>query len=148
MIKSRRMGQSAVEFALIIPLILLIFVLFIDLGRLVYFHSALYNAVREGARYAIVTQFPNSSQREANVQQKVVEYSIAIPLHPNDVTIWCDRDPTNTTENPCSDFVTVSAQAEIEPMTIFLAWMLGSGNTFTIQADSTMQMTPYGVYSG
>jgi Flp pilus assembly protein TadG len=140
-------GQSAVEFALVIPLILLLFLMFIDLGRLVYFHSTLYNAVREGARYAIVTQFTDNTQRETAIRDMVVGYSIAMPLDPAKVSIWCDHDPTNTNENPCSDYVTVSAQAEIQPMTVFLAQMLGGGNTFNIKAESTMQMTPWGAYS-
>lgn len=140
-------GQSAVEFSLVLPVILLLFLLFIDMARLVYFHSALYNAVREGARYAVVTQFSNSTQRDADIQQKVVGYSIAVPLSSSDVSIWCDRDPTNTTENPCTEFVTVSAEAEIEPVIGFLAWALGSEDTFSIKAETTMQMTPYGAYS-
>ena len=140
-------GQSAVEFALVLPLILLLFLLFIDMGRLVYFHSALYNAVREGARYAVVSQFTSSTQRAVDIQQKVVGYSVAVPISPSDVSIWCDGDPTNTTENPCSELVTVSAQAEIQPVIFFLAWALGGEDTFNIKAEATMQMTPYGSYS-
>lgn len=140
-------GQSAVEFALVLPLILLIFLLFIDMGRLVYFHSALYNAVREGARYAVVSQFSDSTQRETNIQQKVVGYSIAVPISASDVSIWCDGDPTNTTENPCSEFVTVSAETEIQPVIFFLAWALGGEDTFNLKAEATMQMTPFGSYS-
>ncbi len=45
-------GQGLVEFALVLPLILLVIIVFIELGRIVYFYSALNNAVREGARYA------------------------------------------------------------------------------------------------
>ena len=140
-------GQSAVEFALVLPLILLIFLLFIDMGRLVYFHSALYNAVREGARYAVVSQFSDSTQRETDIQQKVVGYSIAVPISTSDVSIWCDGDPTNTTENPCSEFVTVSAETEIQPVIFFLAWALGGEDTFNLKAEATMQMTPFGSYS-
>ena len=140
-------GQSAVEFALILPLILLLLLLFIDMGRLLYFHSALYNAVREGARYAVATQFSSSTQRETYIQQKVVGYSIAVPINSSDVSIWCDEDPTNTTENPCGEFITVSAEAEIEPVIGFLAWALGGNDTFNLKAESTMQMTPYGAYS-
>jgi len=145
--KRSAFGQSAVEFALVLPLILLLFLLFIDMARLIYFHSALYNAVREGARYAVVTQFSNSTQREADIQQTVVGYSIAVPLNASDVSVWCDDDPTNITENPCSEFVTVSAEVEIQPVIGFLAWALGGEDTFNLKAESTMQMTPYGAYS-
>ena len=50
-------GQGLVEFALVLPLILLVIIVFIELGRIVYFYSALNNAVREGARYVVVNQF-------------------------------------------------------------------------------------------
>lgn len=136
-------GQSLVEFALVLPLILLIIFVFIDLGRIVYFYSALNNAVREGARYAIVTQFPSGSQRELDIRQKVVDYSIAIPINPNNVSIYCDQNQADL-NNPCDNYVTVSAHVEVEPMTVFFARIIGGGNTFGIKAESTMQMTPYG----
>ena len=145
--KHRMRGQSLLEFALVLPLILLMFLLFIDLGRIIYFHSTLYNAVREGARYAIVTQFPSSTQRATDIRQRVVDYSVALPINPGNVSIWCDRDPLSTTENPCEDYITVSAQTQVQPMTVFLAWIIGSGNTYNITAESTMQMTPFGAYS-
>ena len=145
--KIRATGQSALETALVLPLLLLLFLLFIDLGRIVYYHSALSNAVREAARYTIVTQFTSSTQRDTVVKQTVAGYSIALPLNPADISVWCDRDPLKTTQNPCKDFVTVSATAKIQPATVFLAWMLGGGNTFNIKANSTMQMTPFGAYS-
>lgn len=47
-------GQSLVETALILPLMLLIAVFVIDFGRGIYYFSAVYNASREGARYGII----------------------------------------------------------------------------------------------
>lgn len=47
-------GQSLVEFALIIPLFLLIVVGTLDIGRLIYTYSVMHNAAREGARYGAV----------------------------------------------------------------------------------------------
>jgi Flp pilus assembly protein TadG len=138
-------GQALVEFALILPFILLIIIMFIDLGRIIYFHSALNNAVREGARYAIVNQFTSSIQRQLNIQQQVVKYAVTLPLDPNNVSIYCDQSQVDLI-NPCDDYVTVSAHMEIEPMAVFLARMIGAGNTFNIDAESTMQMTPYGRY--
>jgi Flp pilus assembly protein TadG len=138
-------GQALVEFALVLPFILIIIIMFIELGRIVYFYSALNNAVREGARSAIVNQFASSAERLTDVQQTVVKYSVALPLDPNDVSLYCDQDQTDLA-NPCDDYVTVSAHMEIEPMAVFFARMIGAGNTFNIDAESTMQMTPYGKY--
>ncbi len=51
---SQRNGQSLVEMALLLPLLLVLSVVTIDLGRGVYYYSAIYNAAREGARYGII----------------------------------------------------------------------------------------------
>ena len=47
-------GQSMVEFALILPILMFLLVGFFDLGRVVLAHDALGHAAREAARYAIV----------------------------------------------------------------------------------------------
>lgn len=54
--RSRRSsrGQSLVEFAIILPVFLLIVVGILDFGRVVWANSAVTNAAREAARYAIV----------------------------------------------------------------------------------------------
>lgn len=51
-------GQSLVELALLLPVLLIMAVVTIDLGRGVYYYSVIYNAAREGARYGIVHQQP------------------------------------------------------------------------------------------
>jgi hypothetical protein len=47
-------GQTMVEFALILPILMLLLTGFFDLGRVVLANDALSHAAREGARYAIV----------------------------------------------------------------------------------------------
>jgi Flp pilus assembly protein TadG len=60
-VPGRETGQSLVEFALLMPvLVLIIFGLF-DLGRAVYAWTAVSNAAREGARLAIVDQRTDGS---------------------------------------------------------------------------------------
>jgi Flp pilus assembly protein TadG len=49
-----RSGQSLVEFALVLPIFMLLLFGLIDGGRLVYQHSVLSQAAREGARLASV----------------------------------------------------------------------------------------------
>ena len=43
---NKQKGQSLVESALIIPLVFLLIFTFLDLGRAIYYYSALGNAVR------------------------------------------------------------------------------------------------------
>lgn len=53
---SRQRGQGLVEFALTIPLFILMLLGLVDLGRAVYAYTTISNAAREGARLAIVNQ--------------------------------------------------------------------------------------------
>jgi hypothetical protein len=54
--RQRRRGQSLVEFALILPVFLLVLMGILDLGRAVYYSSTLSNTARETARRGIVDQ--------------------------------------------------------------------------------------------
>ena len=47
-------GQTMVEFALVLPILMFLLTGFFDLGRVVLAHDALGHAAREAARYAIV----------------------------------------------------------------------------------------------
>jgi Flp pilus assembly protein TadG len=74
-IPGRRKGQSLVEFALLLPIFVLAVVVIFDLGRAVYYYSAIHNAAREGTRYGIV--YPKDA---AGMEQKAVEYAIGLGL--------------------------------------------------------------------
>jgi Flp pilus assembly protein TadG len=47
-------GQTLVEFALLLPILLLLAVVIFDFGRAVYYYSTIHNAAREGARYGVI----------------------------------------------------------------------------------------------
>jgi Flp pilus assembly protein TadG len=49
---ARALGQGLVEFALVVPLMLLILLIAVDFGRLFFAHLSNVNAAREGANYA------------------------------------------------------------------------------------------------
>lgn len=51
---AKERGQDLVEFAVALPVLLLLLLVIIDLGRITYAYSALHNAVREGARYGVI----------------------------------------------------------------------------------------------
>jgi Flp pilus assembly protein TadG len=56
-----RKGASAVEFALILPMLILLFFGIIDFGLLIYDKQVITNASREGARAGIVQKMPRLS---------------------------------------------------------------------------------------
>ncbi len=55
-------GQATIEFALALPLLVLLLIGLVDVARALNAHVLIANAAREGARYAIVS--PDSSERE------------------------------------------------------------------------------------
>ena len=59
----RPRGQGLIEFALVIPIFLLLLVALFDLGRAVFAYNTLTNAAREGARMAIVNQYTAEHHR-------------------------------------------------------------------------------------
>ena len=66
-------GQALVEFALVIPIFLLLLIALFDLGRAVFAYNTLTNAAREGARLAIVNQDKPSVVARAQGQTAIVE---------------------------------------------------------------------------
>lgn len=147
MIREKSRGQSLVEFGLTLPLLLLLVFTFVDMGRAVYYYSALSNAVREGARYASVT--PQAvSAHSADVKAVVQSYSVALVILSDNITfpipVVDDPDTGDTTVPNPADYVTVQASYDFAPVTPFLARILGGGNTITLNAEATMMLTPYG----
>lgn len=88
-------GQSLVEFALILPIFVLILVGILDFGRAVYAFNTLNNAAREGARLAIV------DQTSAHIQQFTAQQTGWLGVQPAGVSVDF-RDPGDTTTaNSC-----------------------------------------------
>jgi Flp pilus assembly protein TadG len=52
-------GQGLVEFALVIPIIVMLIAVFIEIGRAVYAYNTIANAARQAARVAVVNQLPD-----------------------------------------------------------------------------------------
>jgi hypothetical protein len=60
-----RRGQALVEFALVIPIFMLLVVGILEGGRAIYIYNTMSNAVREGLREAIVHQDDAAIESEA-----------------------------------------------------------------------------------
>jgi len=135
---SKTHGQSLVETALTLPLLLLVVLGFIDLGRAVYYYSAIGNAVREGARFAIVQRdldTTDGSQQDDDTIAQVTGYSVAVPIVASDVTV--DRVDENGTLDADGLYVIVRARFDFDPVIPFI-------NPLELTAESTMMLTPYG----
>ena len=55
-------GQSLVEFSLVFPIIVLLIVGFVEIGRAVYAFNTIANAARQGARVAAVNQLADVTE--------------------------------------------------------------------------------------
>jgi Flp pilus assembly protein TadG len=120
-------GQSLVEFALIVPILLLLAVMLLDLGRAVYYYSVVYNAAREGARYGIVHP-TDSSGIEAAAR------SLTVGLDQGDlaISLVLPADPPES-----GDIVQVTATYRYRAVTP-LANLFVSGGIIDLTSRSTM----------
>ncbi len=131
--KAGHRGQALVEFALVIPIFLLLLISLFDLGRAVFAYNTLTNAAREGARTAIVNQDVPTIVARAKSETAIVEL--------DDPSVNVDfyqmaNDGTPDTSRPC-DLVAVdclavvSFEATYHPITPFISNILfASGVTF------------------
>lgn len=87
-------GQTMVEFALLLPIFILVLVGIFDAGRAVYAYHTVNNAAREGGRQAIVDQTLD------HVQARAAQHAVALGVDPADVIV--DYRDTQTPETPDS----------------------------------------------
>lgn len=131
-------AQAIVEFALVLPVFLLITLGLIDLSRAVWQENTLAYAAREGTRYAIVhgtggspVAFPGSHQE---VKDVVRDAAVGVPNVTVTVT-WPDlRGPTPCYERGCR--VQVEATAPFVPLPS--QYLTGSIFQMTLRGGSVL----------
>ena len=121
-------GQSLIEMALLLPVLLILSVVTFDLGRGIYYYSAIYNAAREGARYGIVN--PNDI---AGIENKAVGMAIGVKLNSDNITVT--PNPPNVNINTVQ--VDIHYSFELVTPIARLVTQCKCG-VITLQADSTM----------
>jgi len=130
-------GQALVEFALVLPIFLLVMVALFDLGRAVFAYNTLTNAAREGARIAIVNQYKPTIVARAKAQTAIVEL--------NDPSVQVDfyqvnADGTPNTSSQCAlvavgCLAVVSFEATYQPITPLIGNIVfKNGVTFTARS--------------
>jgi Flp pilus assembly protein TadG len=77
-------GQAMVEFALILPALMVLMLGIFEFGRAVYTSNALANAAREGARYGIIN--PTDT---GGIKAHAIETAVGLSLAPASVTVSC-----------------------------------------------------------
>lgn len=133
-------GQSLAEFALVLPIFLLLFFAVVDLGSAVFTFNSLTNAAREGARLAIVNQDNASIIARAETQVSVAEINA-----PNVSIDFYQQDPTTglpDTSQTCSPvavkcLAVVSFESTYRPLTPIIGNILFK-NGVTFKATSIL----------
>jgi len=102
--KNRTRGQTLVEFALILPIFVLVLVGIFDFGRAVYAYNTISNASREAVRIGIVDQNVGVLEAEA------VKASVALGAVPGDVDV---AFLTNDLSGTCAVPISIGCVVEI-----------------------------------
>jgi Flp pilus assembly protein TadG len=115
----RERGQGLVEFAIVLPILLIILSGVLDLGRLWYAYVAVTDAAAEGATYAAIDPSDGSG-----IYKRAEEASGGlVQIEPDAVTLACPTCPT-----PASgDQVTVTVAYTFTLATPFLHAMVPDG---------------------
>lgn len=79
--QSRSRGQTLVEVALVLPLLVVLIAGIFDFGRAIYGYNTVLNSSREAARLAIVDQSASA------VEQKAIDHSVGLGLEASDVDL-------------------------------------------------------------
>ena len=117
--KRKETGQSLVEFALMLPILLLILAGVLDLGRMFYSYIAVTDAAAEGASYAAI--YPNDSE---GIMDRVQDASGGlVVIDRNLITVTCPTCPTIQT----GDRVTVTVEYEYRMSTPIISAMVPNG---------------------
>jgi Flp pilus assembly protein TadG len=144
--RHRGRGQALVEFALVIPVFLILLMAVFDLGRAVFAYNSITNAAREGARLAIV------NQSTALITQRVLDQTslggtgsptVTVSFHkisPNDDYLTnptCTIYPSTTMGLDC--VAIVSYQTTYRPITPLISNIVFSSG-INLAATTTLNV--------
>ncbi|MGK2851942.1 MAG: PKD domain-containing protein [Candidatus Limnocylindrales bacterium] len=138
--RPRSRGQSLVEFALILPIMLLFLAAVVDLGRVFYATISLNNAAREGAFQAAQTPDSYQSGQACNTATNLVVCRVqleskdsSVSIAPSDISLSCG---TPGCPEQAGSTVTVAVQGQFQLITPLLSMIFG-GQTIPMSAQAT-----------
>jgi len=118
----RQRGQSLTEFALILPVLLVILIGIIDFGRAVYAYHVVANCAREGARFGAV-----SPGNTGGITARVLD--TAVGLNAGDLTVGIS--------SPAADTIQVDVSYAFHLITPLISNIIGGG-TLVLHSASSM----------
>jgi Flp pilus assembly protein TadG len=122
-------GASAVEFAILLPVLMLILFGIIEFGMVMYSREVLTNASREGARAGIVQQIPKPTAGQ--IQSVVTNYLSNTGINSANVTI----NVTGAGGVFPNDLIVSLSY----PYQFFAPGIIGLGNSITLTTRTVMR---------
>lgn len=124
--RRREGGQALVEFALVLPILLLLLCGIIDCGWLYYNQITLNNAAREGARYAVIHYDPTIDWKE-EAQSRMLSGMVGV------------KSATAIVSDPVEQQITASVVADAKMLTGITSALLGKPS-IRLHAQCTMRL--------
>jgi Flp pilus assembly protein TadG len=131
--RRNRRGAAAVEFAVILPVFILLIFGMIEYGRMVMVQQVLTNASREGARRAVL-----DGSTAAEVQEVVQEYLASGSISGANVNV----DPPNPSSAGSGDPVTVTVSVPFNEVSWLPSPMYLGGRTLTASTVMRRETLP------
>jgi Flp pilus assembly protein TadG len=141
--RHRTRGQSLVEFALILPIMMVFLAAVLDLGRVFYATISLNNAAREGAFQAAETPASFDQGQPCNTATNMVTCRVQLEAKGSAITIAADDITMSCSASGCPEQagsrVTVGVTGEFRLLTPLLSIVFG-GQTIPMSAAATAQV--------
>lgn len=118
-------GSMAVEFAMVLPIFLLLLFAAYELGIFLHDQQVITNASREAARLGIIMQIPRITQTE--IEQRVIDFSATLLIGANLNCVAGGACPDVTVNNPAGASGT---QLSVTVSTPFQFRLLSAFSTF------------------
>lgn len=120
--RPRTRGQALVEFALIIPIFLLLVFGLVDLGRAVFISNSLAEAARDGARYGSVQARAYNDTTRSDVEDWVVDRLAGV----QDATVEATCEPASPSFGcTVDDILVVTASTDLQMITPIISQIIG-----------------------
>ena len=140
--RERSLGQSLVEFAIVLPVFLVIVSAAVDFGRIAYARITIANVAREASFQAAQTPTSYLAGQACNTSTNMVicrgileSKGSVVTVNPADITLTCSPSCTGAMGNT----VTVKAVGTFNLLTPVMAAFFG-GTTVTFSSSATNQI--------
>jgi Flp pilus assembly protein TadG len=129
-----RRGQALVEFAIALPIFLLIFLAIVEGAAFAFNYANIQHAAQEGGRLAALA----STNDEDEVKERVVARAVPVKVDPDTVTVEVNAGDKQFADRAYGDRVSVSLVHDYRPVAVLVfggvaAVPLSAQTEFTVE---------------